>query len=160
MKYQDFLAHLQTDIKKRFGSSPRVLVGGCFDLFHYGHLSFLKGAKRHAAILIVALESDQFIEKNKQRAPIHTQKERSEVLEALSIVDYVVSLPYLQSYDEYRGLVEAIHPSVIAISGNDPQRTNKEKQAQLVNAKIEVVPDFIAGLSTTAILQKNRPLDS
>ena len=40
-------------------SIVRVLVGGCFDMLHFGHVSFLQQAKDLGTDLIVALESDE-----------------------------------------------------------------------------------------------------
>src|SRR6476620_9605469 len=40
-----------------------VLVGGCFDVLHYGHVEFLKNAKSQGHILVVALEPDEKISK-------------------------------------------------------------------------------------------------
>ena len=49
-----------------FKDKKIVLVGGCFDLIHYGHLKFLEAAKEQGDFLIVALESDEFIKKHKR----------------------------------------------------------------------------------------------
>lgn len=38
-----------------------ILTGGCFDIFHFGHLSLLQAAEKQGDILVVALESDEFI---------------------------------------------------------------------------------------------------
>ena len=53
--------------------SKIVLVGGCFDLLHYGHIEFLKNAKKQGEYLIVALEPDEAIVNYKKRQPIHNQ---------------------------------------------------------------------------------------
>ena len=67
----------------------KTLVGGCFDLLHFGHLSFLKAAKELADILIICLEPDTTIQRMKKAAPIHTQKQRAEILAELICVDYI-----------------------------------------------------------------------
>ena len=56
---------------------PIVLVGGCFDILHFGHLMFLKNAKEEGKVLVVLLESDEFIKKFKHREPVHKQNERA-----------------------------------------------------------------------------------
>ena len=72
----------------------KVLVGGCFDVLHIGHVKFLRQAKSFGDYLIVLLESDANIKKLKgSTRPIHNQKERKEVLEALKFVDKVIILP-------------------------------------------------------------------
>jgi len=45
-----------------------VLVGGCFDLLHYGHVRFLEEAKKLGNHLVVALESDENVRRVKGEA--------------------------------------------------------------------------------------------
>jgi rfaE bifunctional protein nucleotidyltransferase chain/domain len=119
----------------------KVLVGGCFDLLHYGHIAFLKEAKEHGEHLIVALESDENVRHMKGAArPIHTQKQRKEMLEALSIVDEVIALAPMRTDEEYQKLVTDVAPSVIAITEGDPIEEKKRKQAKDIGATLVVIP--------------------
>lgn len=131
-----------------------VLIGGCFDLFHFGHLTFLRKAKKKGDFLIVALESDEFIKKYKKRDPIHLQEQRAEILASINYVDLVVKLPLLKSDKEYFNLVRMIKPSVIAVTEGDKQLENKKKQAKLVGAKIKVVSSLVKNLSSKEIIKK------
>ena len=54
-----------------------VLVGGCFDVLHFGHISFLNAARLAGKHLYVLLESDEFMIKKKKKKPVHTQEERA-----------------------------------------------------------------------------------
>jgi rfaE bifunctional protein nucleotidyltransferase chain/domain len=68
-----------------------VLANGCFDLFHVGHIRYLREAKEKGDILIVALNSDASVRRLKgPRRPIIPQAERAEILSAFWFVDYVV----------------------------------------------------------------------
>lgn len=68
-----------------------VLTNGVFDLLHPGHVQSLTQAKAQGDILVVALNSDASTKKIKGPSrPILTQLERSSMLAALSVVDYVV----------------------------------------------------------------------
>ena len=131
-----------------------VLVGGCFDLFHYGHLQFLKAAKKQGNYLIVALESDQFIKLKKKRLPVHTQNQRAAMLTELRTVNQVIKLPFLTNNKDYLTLVKKIKPAVIAVTAGDPQLKNKQKQAQTVGAKVKVVTPLIKNFSSTSIIAK------
>jgi len=131
-----------------------VLVGGCFDIFHFGHLSFLKRAKRTGDFLIVALESDEFIRKNKQRAPIHSQRERAETLAALEIVDLIIMLPYFKSDKDYFTLVEKIRPKTIAITSGDERKINKKQQSLLVGAKLKIVSPRLKKFASSKIIKQ------
>lgn len=118
-----------------------VLVGGCFDLLHYGHIEFLRQAKTHGDYLIVALESDQNVRRMKgDSRPIHTQIQRKSMLEALTFVDEVLSLPIMTTNREYDELVNKIHPSVIAVTDGDPLVEKKKEQAIAIGATVVEIP--------------------
>ena len=128
-----------------------VLVGGCFDIFHYGHLQFLKKARAYGDFLIVALESDEFIKKKKKREPIHNQKQRAKILSAFSFVDLIVLLPYFSKEESYFDLVKKVRPKIIAVTKGDPKIENKKKQALIVSAKIKEVTPLIKNFSSSKI---------
>lgn len=67
-----------------------VLANGCFDLFHLGHIRYLRAAKSKGDVLVVAINSDSSVRKLKGKGrPILPQRERAEILAAFSAVDYV-----------------------------------------------------------------------
>ncbi|MFZ5535605.1 MAG: adenylyltransferase/cytidyltransferase family protein [Patescibacteria group bacterium] len=118
-----------------------VLVGGCFDLIHYGHTQFLTAARALGDHLVVALESDENVRKMKgSTRPIHTQKQRKAMLLSLSAVSEVISLPPMNSDAEYRDLVTRIAPSIIAITEGDPMEEKKREHAAAIGATIAVIP--------------------
>ena len=118
-----------------------VLVGGCFDLLHYGHISFLRAAKAHGDRLVVALESDENVRKMKgETRPIHTQEQRKEMLESLSFVDEVVLLPPMSGDRDYYEFVRRTKPSVIAITEGDSMKAKKTEQADEVGAVVVIIP--------------------
>jgi FAD synthetase len=117
-----------------------VLVGGCFDFIHFGHINFLKSAKKLGDKLVVALESDENVRQKKgPHRPIHTQKQRAEMIKSLSFVDEVIPLPIMKSDKDYFRLVEKIQPAVIAVTEGDPAISKKQKQADQFGAKLVVV---------------------
>lgn len=118
-----------------------VLVGGCFDILHYGHISFLREAKKHGDYLVVALESDENVRKMKGvLRPIHNQKQRQQMLESLRFVDMVLPLPPMREDQDYFNLTKKVAPSVIAITEGDPVQDKKQKQADIIGAKLVVIP--------------------
>ncbi len=125
-----------------------VLVGGCFDILHFGHIYFLKKAKSLGDYLVVALESDDNTRKLKgPKRPIHTQKQRAEILRSLRSVDKVISLP---PFPDYQELTNQVHPAIIAVTEGDPMLKKKEGHAVKVGAKLVVIPK-IKMASTTQI---------
>lgn len=134
-----------------------VLVGGCFDVLHYGHVVFLKQAKALGSTLVVALENDGVIEGSKKRTPFHSHDQRALILDALTMVDEVLLLPTMSTFEAYLDLVRHIQPQVIAFTAGDPQADNKTRQAHLIGAHARAIP-FEKGFSTTALLEKYQGL--
>lgn len=128
-----------------------MLVGGCFELLHYGHYRFLTEARNAGDILIVALESDEFIRAHKHREPIHSQRERAQLLAELRCVDLVLLLPLMHSDRDYADLVKIVKPSIIAATDGDPRMEKKRQHAQEVGAEVLVVTPRVSHLSTTSL---------
>ncbi len=129
----------------------RVLVGGCFDVFHYGHLFFLKEAAKKGDFLIIALESDEYIEKKKKRKPVHTQMQRAEILAALDMVQGVLLLPFFSADHNYDEMVSFLRPQIIAVTKEDANLLKKKKQAETVHAAIyEIEP--LSHFSSSSII--------
>ena len=139
------------DLKKITKDKRIVLVGGCFDILHYGHLVFLQKAKAEGDFLLVALESDQFIEDVKKRQSIHDQLQRAEIINALQIIDGVIMLPYFTTSEQYMDLVTKLKPAVIAVSEGDTRLDNKKRQAAAVGATVKIVSPLLTEFSTTKI---------
>ena len=66
-----------------------VVVSGGFDPVHSGHIEYLKSAKQHGDKLIVALNSDSWLEKKKGK-PFMSFNERRSIIEAIEYVDEVM----------------------------------------------------------------------
>lgn len=129
-----------------------VLVGGCFDVLHYGHIEFLKRAKSSGDILIVALEPDEKILRFKNRMPIHNQCQRASNLGSIRYVDTVIMLPNLNGFEDYSEVLKNINPDVIAVTSDDPILEIKRRHAKHIDAELAVVIDRIQDLSSSKIL--------
>lgn len=128
-----------------------VLVGGCFDIFHWGHFIFLSKAKKLGDCLIVLLESDANTKRLKgPTRPFHNQIQRKRLLESLNFVNKVVSLPPLTQDKDYRRFVLRLKPQIIAATKGDPILAKKKQLADLVGAKVVVIPKVKTN-STTKI---------
>ena len=131
-----------------------VLVGGCFDVLHLGHIVFLRKARNLGDKLVVLLESDQNIKKNKgNNRPINNQENRAKMLKSLRMVDQVIKLPEMKTDDEYLKIVKQIRPTIIAVSENDKNLINKKNQAEQVGAKLIKVTKLIPHQSTSRIIE-------
>lgn len=130
-----------------------VLVGGCFDVLHPGHVIFLEKAKKCGDVLVVLLESDQKVRELKGlKRPVHTQIERAKVLSALKSVDYVIMLPYVQQNQAYEELIGKIAPDIIAATKGDPNSYHHQRVANNIGCKLKYVTRMIGNHSTSGIL--------
>ena len=131
--------------RKLHASEKIVFCGGCFDIFHYGHLQFLLNAKRQGDILVVQIESDDFISARKKRTPVHNQMQRAEIIAALACVDYVLPIPHFETDAEYGAVIQSLRPEVIAVTEGDPALSKKQQHADANGAVVaEVCPPFVS----------------
>ena len=87
-----------------------VFSNGCFDLFHYGHLTYLYQAKQLGDLLLVALNTDSSVQKIKgQNRPYVSLKKRGSILAGLEFVDWVTWF----SEDNPLTLLEKIKPDIL-----------------------------------------------
>jgi len=68
----------------------RVITYGTFDLFHFGHLEILRRAKELGDYLIVAVSTDEFNEKQKNKQTVYCFEHRSAIVAANKYVDQVI----------------------------------------------------------------------
>lgn len=131
-----------------------VLVGGCFDIVHLGHVIFLEKAKAEGDVLVVLLESDENIKKNKgNNRPVNNQANRAEFLTKLRMVDKVIKLPEMKSDEEYLEIIKKIKPDIIAVSEGDENLEKKKIQAQGIGSRVVEVTKRIPKQSTSRIIE-------
>lgn len=130
-----------------------VLVGGCFDIVHLGHMIFLEKSKKAGDVLMVLLENDKTIKRLKGGGrPINSQGDRARLLTYVRPVDYIIMLPEMNTGKDYDELINKIRPSVLAVAENDRIMEIKRMQAKMVGAKLKIVTRIIGNKSTTNII--------
>jgi rfaE bifunctional protein nucleotidyltransferase chain/domain len=128
-----------------------VFTNGVFDLLHPGHVRYLQTARSFGDVLIVGVNSDRSVRGNKGPSrPIIPERERAEVLEALSVVDAAVI------FDEPtpQAIIDRLRPDVL-VKGADwaadaivGRETVEAGGGRVVRVPIE------QGWSTSAIILK------
>lgn len=68
-----------------------VITYGTFDLLHIGHINLLKRASAIGDRLIVALSTDEFNLREKNKTCVNSYSDRKVILESLRFVDQVIS---------------------------------------------------------------------
>ena len=88
-----------------------VLAGGVFDIIHPGHIYTLDAAKALGDVLVVVVATDITSEKMKKRKPLHTQEQRQELVNSLSMVD----LCLVGQEEDIFKTVNRVRPQIIAL---------------------------------------------
>ena len=88
-----------------------VLAGGVFDIIHPGHIYTLNAAKELGDVLVVVVATDNTSEKMKKRKPLHSQEQRQELVNSLSMVD----LCLVGQEDDIFKTVNRVRPQIIAL---------------------------------------------
>jgi|SRR5690606_20918075 len=105
-----------------------LLTLGTFDIPHAGHAAFLSVCERFADRVVVAVNTDEFVEAYKGQPPVFTYSERRDLIQAMGYE--VVANP-----SAGRETIAMVEPDVIAI-GSDWARRD-------YYAQIDVTQDFL-----------------
>ena len=132
-----------------------VFTNGVFDILHPGHIRYLRQARDLGDVLIVGLNGDGSVRRNKgPDRPINSEDERAEILAALEPVDAVV----IFDEDTPDDIIRAVQPDVLvkgadwaedAIVGRD---TVEARGGRVVRIAVE------KGFSTSDIIAKIKAL--
>ena len=129
-----------------------VTTNGSFDILHYAHVDLLEKARKEGDTLIVLLNSDSSIKRNKgPTRPIIRQEERAKMLAALEAVSYVV----IFDEDKPLKLLEKIKPSIHVKGGSFIEERIREEKELLNKWGGKFVNfDLVEGFSTTNLINK------
>lgn len=126
-----------------------VFTNGCFDILHFGHISYLQKAKMLGDILVIGLNSDSSVRALKgDDRPVNTELDRAAMLCAMEFVDFVVIFDDDTPYE----LIKAISPDVL-VKGADYE--GKVVVGSQFAKRVELI-EFVEGRSTTKIIEKIR----
>lgn len=127
-----------------------VFTNGCFDILHAGHIFLLRQARSHGDVLVVGLNSDESVRKNKGPSrPINSAEDRKCILEALRFVDRV------EIFEERTplNLIRRIRPDVL-VKGADYRKEEIVGAREVEGWGGKVVRGkLLPGRSTTDMLQ-------
>ena len=132
-------------MKKRIAT-----LNGSFDLLHAGHLEILDQAAMQGDLLIVALNSDASIQKDKSpKRPIIPLKYRLQMMSSLVMVDYVT---WFEETDP-RELLKKIRPHVHVNGAEYGENCIEKEVVEAGGGRVHLV-SLVPGLSTTAMIKK------
>lgn len=96
-------------------------TNGCFDILHFGHVSYLNQARALCDRLVIGLNTDISVKALKgEERPIHDENSRAAVLGALGAVDMVVLFggETKEADQTANALLERLHPDIYFKGGD------------------------------------------
>lgn len=124
-----------------------VFTNGCFDILHFGHISYLREAKSYGDILVVGLNSNESVRRLKgDSRPINDESDRAQILRELECVDFVI----IFDEDTPLNLIRQIQPDIL-VKGADYK--GKEIVGSEIVSDVRLV-DFVPNKSTSEIVKK------
>src|SRR3954465_2847580 len=145
----DRAAQFAADVRMRGGKV--VFTNGVFDLLHPGHVRYLQEARTLGNALIVGLNSDRSVRRNKgPERPITPEGERAEVLMALECVDAVA----IFEEETPAEIIRRLQPDVL-VKGADWAPDNiVGRDTVEARGGIVVLMQLSPGYSTTDLIRK------
>lgn len=126
-----------------------VFTNGCFDVLHKGHAHLLREASSFGDMLVLALNSDQSVQRLKgEGRPINNLQDRAEMLSYFSNVDWIVSF----DDDTPEELIKMLGPDVL-VKGGDyrPDQVVGANYVKQKGGEVKIIP-FVDGYSTSNII--------
>ena len=128
----------------------RVYVDMVGDLFHAGHVSLLRKARRHGDWLVVGVLSDDTAASYKRR-PIMTLAERVAVIEACRYVDEVIeNAPFhvTEAFLDEHAITRVVHGDDLS-----PEGAKSVYGAAAADGRLSYIRRT-SGISTTQLIQR------
>jgi rfaE bifunctional protein nucleotidyltransferase chain/domain len=143
----DEFVRLRRELKGK--SVSLVFTNGCFDIIHPGHIDYLSFARSQGDALVVGLNSDSSVRRNKgDERPFNNQQQRAQVLSGLEAVDYVI----IFDDDEPYALIKKILPDIL-VKGEDWAHYVSGRDIVEANGGKVVLAPMVEGVSTTNIAE-------
>jgi cytidyltransferase-like protein len=132
-----------------------VLVSGCFDLLHAGHVAFLKSAAEYGH-LHVCIGADRTIYQLKHNYPLMTQHERQYILESLECVEKV-HIGTGSGLLDFEPELRRLSPDVLVVNedGHHPDKAAVCQQLGIEYVVLDRVPDGDLPARSSTGLKKN-----
>jgi FAD synthetase len=114
----------------------RIMAFGTFDIFHLGHESYLKQAKKLGDFLIVIVARDKNVKNFKKQKTRNKEQERMKKLKSSRLADEVV----LGNLKDKYAVIKKCRPDIIAL-GYDQKADLKELKEKLTkfNLKTKII---------------------
>jgi len=139
-------------VRQQWKRSGRTVVftNGCYDLLHPGHIRLLEQARSLGDVLILALNSDNSVERMKgPTRPLMNQTDRAGLACALAAVDAVT----LFEEDTPRELIAAILPDILVKGADWSHFIAGREEVEAAGGRV-IALALEPGYSTTGMVEK------
>lgn len=128
-----------------------VTTNGCFDIIHVGHTRYLKYARSQGDLLVLAMNTDESIQRIKgPNRPLLKLEERMRIMAAFWMVDYVT---WFDESDPC-SVLSILKPDIHVKGGNYEMSQIIERDVVVKHGGKVVLSPLIPGNSTTHIIQR------
>ena len=135
----------------RMGGQKIVFTNGCFDVLHRGHIEYLAFCKTQGDIVVLGLNSDDSVRRNKGPSrPINNQHDRAAVLAALECIDYVAVF----DEDTPLNIIMKVKPDVLVKGEDWAAKGVVGREFVEANGGKVVLAKMVEGKSSTATIEK------
>tara|TARA_R100000005_G_C4875573_1_gene129828 strand:+ start:126 stop:530 length:405 start_codon:yes stop_codon:yes gene_type:complete len=130
----------------------KIWTNGCFDVLHRGHIELFKFAKSLGDYLVVGLDSDEKIKRDKGNdRPFNNYEDRREILLSIKYIDEVW---YFDTRDKLVESIKKYQPDIL-VMGSDWK--GREVVGDDIVDDVRFF-DRVGNYSTTEILQNEKTL--
>lgn len=133
-------------------AGKRIYTRMVADLFHPGHVNFLRTARALGTHLTVCVVSDQRVLENKGKRPVMTQAERVAVVSACQYVDEVITESPVNATVEF---MQAHGFDIYTFAcASEQERQAKYQQCALLPSEMVREIDYLPGISTSDLVRR------
>ena len=133
---------------------PLVMVSGCYDLLHLGHLYFFEKAKALGKYLLVTVAGDNVLVQHKHRISGLPADQRLRLVQALKPVDEAVLTELHELGFDFLPVFLEIEPDVLAVTEDDHYADEKQALCEQHGVRYAVIPKMDSEISTTAMRRR------
>lgn len=124
------------------------ITSGCFDLFHYYHLHYLERCKSECDILIVGVDCDSLVFKNKAKVPQIPEYQRASIINALECTDVVFINRNLEHFTKFVSRSNKMFKNSSTIYGTEAIKVE--------GVELVIIQDVEDITSTSKLIEKIR----
>jgi len=139
-------------------NKKKVLVSGCFDMLHSGHIAFLQEASEYGD-LYIGLGSDGTIRDLKGRETINSEDERVYILNALSCV-HKAFINKGSGLMDFVQDMKNLHPDIFIVNedGHSPEKEQICKELDIEYKVLKRIPHANLPARSTTALRSVKPM--